>query len=163
MPSASPARYSRLQIGLHWLIFLLFGFNYIVSDGMGRALHIRLDGGVAEGFVPLVHPPVGIAVLVLTLIRLIARAITAAPEPAASNHPLMDRAAQWTHWALYALLILLPAGGIAAWQFGIEAAGDVHAALANITLALIGLHAAAALFHQFVLKDNLLARMKPGT
>ncbi len=44
---------------------------------------------------------------------------------------------------------------------GVEDAGDAHEIIANLTLALIAVHAAAALFDQFVLKDNLLARMKP--
>ena len=36
--------YSGAQIALHWTIAVLILFNYIYSDGMGRALHARLDG-----------------------------------------------------------------------------------------------------------------------
>ena len=37
---------------------------------------------------------------------------------------------------------------------------DIHEAGANLVFAAVGLHAAAALWHQFVLKDGLLRRMK---
>lgn len=162
MTNTANTRYAPVQIALHWLIFLLFVFNYIVSDGMGRALRVKLEGGVPEGLVAGLHPPVGIALLVLTLIRIVVRLRKGAPELPAGNPPLMDQAAHWGHLALYALLVLLPVSGIMAWGVGIHAAGDVHELLANLTMALVVGHAAAALFHQFVLKDNLLARMRPG-
>jgi len=38
----------------------------------------------------------------------------------------------------------------------------IHEILANTLLGLAGLHAAAALFHQYVLKDGALARMIPA-
>ncbi|MFZ7092508.1 cytochrome b [Primorskyibacter sp. 2E233] len=154
-------KYARIQIVLHWGIFLLFAFNFIVSDGMGQALRTKLEGGTPEGFVAAIHPPIGIAVLVLALIRVIARFALGAPEPVESANPLMDKAASYTHLALYALLLLIPLSGIATWGLGIRAAGEVHEILINLTMVLVGLHAAAALYHQFILKDGLLMRMRP--
>ena len=60
--------YSGAQIALHWTIAVLILFNYIYSDGMGRALHARLDGTPATdlGINPSVHVWVGVAVLVLS-------------------------------------------------------------------------------------------------
>jgi cytochrome b561 len=40
---------------------------------------------------------------------------------------------------------------------------EAHEFGAKALIALIGLHAAAALFHQFVLRDDVLQRMLPGT
>jgi len=40
---------------------------------------------------------------------------------------------------------------------------EAHEFGAKALIALIGLHAAAALFHQFVLRDNVLQRMLPST
>lgn len=162
MSQPAPARFAPIQIALHWLIVVLFVFNYFVSEGMGRALHMKLDGTAVSGFVPSVHPPVGIVILVLMLIRVAVRLRLGAPALPAGNNPLMDKAAHWAHLALYALLIALPIAGIMAWGAGIEAMGDVHGALANIAMTIVVLHAAAALYHQFILKDNLLARMRPG-
>jgi len=39
---------------------------------------------------------------------------------------------------------------------------DMHALTANAIMILAGLHAAAALAHQYVLKDGLLDRMLPA-
>lgn len=156
-------RYSGLQIALHWLIFLLFAVNYVVSDDMGKALRKlkELDGGAeAAGVTVQLHVWVGIAVLALTVIRLglrFARGVPGLP----AGHPLMNRLAHWGHLALYLLLILLPVSGIMAWFGGVEEAGEAHEVLVNVTLILIIVHATAALFHQYVLKDNLLARMRP--
>lgn len=162
MAKSSPQHYHRIQIALHWGIFLLFAFNFIMSDGMGKALRLKLEGGVPEGLVPLLHPPVGLAILVLTVLRIVARLRLGAPDLPENDKPLMDKAAHLAHLALYALLVLIPLSGMAAWGAGIAAAGDVHEILVKITMITVVLHALAALFHQFVLKDNLLSRMRPG-
>ncbi|GAA3864101.1 cytochrome b [Celeribacter arenosi] len=160
--SPSSPRYASVQILLHWLIFFLFAFNYIVSDDMGKALRVKLDGGTPDIFAALVHPPVGFAILVLTLLRLLARARYKAPPLPEGNHPLLNRAAHIVHRSLYALLVLVPVSGIAAWGIGIRTAGDVHEVLVNLTLAIVVLHAGAAIYHQFYLKDGLLNRMRPS-
>lgn len=159
--SSSVSRYAPAQIGLHWLIFVLFAFNFIVSDNMGRALKVKLEGGIPDQFAALVHPPVGVAVLVLTLIRLVVRWRKGAPALPPNGKPLMDRAAQVAHIALYALLVMIPLSGIAAWGLGIRPAGDVHGIVVKLAVWLVALHALAALYHQFVLKDGLLDRMRP--
>ena len=69
-------------------------------------------------------------------------------------------AAHVGHWALYALMVLAPVTGLAAWYGGIEAAAEVHELFKPLLIILVAVHVLAALFHQFVLKDNLLARMK---
>ena len=39
---------------------------------------------------------------------------------------------------------------------------QIHEFGANLVFIAVGLHAAAALWHQFVLKDGLMQRMRPG-
>jgi cytochrome b561 len=39
---------------------------------------------------------------------------------------------------------------------------EIHELGANLILALAALHAAAALWHHFVRRDNVLTRMLPG-
>ena len=158
---ASTLRYSKIQIALHWLVVLLFAFNYIVSDGMGQALRTKLEGGVPDSLVSTLHPPIGIAVLVLTVLRLLARWRLGAPDLPAGNHRLLDLAAHWGHRALYLGLVLIPVTGILAWGVGIGAAGEAHEVVVNLTVLLVLGHAAAALFHQFVLKDGVMDRMRP--
>ena len=41
---ARPAHYSRLQIALHWGVALLVAALWFTQDGMGRALHQRIEG-----------------------------------------------------------------------------------------------------------------------
>ena len=74
--------YSSTQIGLHWIIAILILFNYIYSDGMGRALRARIEGSPATELElnPAIHVWVGVAVLVLTLIRLALRETRGVPE-----------------------------------------------------------------------------------
>lgn len=56
-------------------------------------------------------------------------------------------------------MILMPVSGSVA-RFGGEAAAQGHDILKVAPLALIALHVAGALWHRFVLKDGLLARMR---
>ena len=158
------AGYSRPQIALHWAVFLLFALNYVVSDDMGRALRTFSEGGTPEGITPVVHVWTGIVILVLTLARLLARVTRGAPGmPADAALSFTDKVGQWTHRLLYALLLALTGTGLAAWFGGIRAAGEAHEVIVNLTLALVALHAAAALFHQYVMKDGLLSRMIRAT
>jgi cytochrome b561 len=57
-------------------------------------------------------------------------------------------------------MILMPVSGSVAWFGGVEAAAQGHNILKIALLALIALHVAGALWHQFVLKDGLIARMR---
>lgn len=153
------ARYSRIQIALHWLIFGLFALNYVVSDDMGRALRTKLEGGTPEQFAALVHPPVGIAILALMAIRLLVRALQGAPALPPAEKPWMDLAAKWGHIALYVLLFAVPLSGIAAWGVGIRAAGEAHEVIVNLAILAVAGHVLAALYHQFILRDGLMKRM----
>ena len=155
--------YSGAQIALHWTIAVLILFNYIYSDGMGRALHARLDGTPATdlGINPSVHVWVGVAVLVLSLIRLGLRLGRGVPEPGGEG--LVQVAAEWGHRLLYLLMILVPVAGMITWFGRVDAAGDIHGVLANALMIVAGGHAAMAIYHQFVMRDGLLdRRTRPG-
>lgn len=153
--------YSGLQKLLHWAVVLTFAFNYVVSDGMGRALRTFLQTGANDSLTAELHVIVGVATLVLMILRLVVRLIQGAPAMPPAPHPLMEKAAHAVHFLLYAAMIATPAAGAAAWFLGIHDAGDLHEALVNLTLLLIIAHVAAALFHHFILKDQLLKRMAP--
>ena len=116
-------------------------------------------------------------------LRLIARAFADTP-PIMPAPPLWQaRLAKAVHAALYCLMISLPLSGwlmlSAAGKpipfFGWElpalvapnrslasAVDDVHEAIATAGYWLIGLHAAAALFHHYIVRDNTLRLMLPG-
>ena len=152
--------YSPLQIALHWGVALGVLFNYFVSEGMEDAFDAAVEGeAMAEpaGFgIPGGHVWVGVAVLALVVIRLLVRRSQGAP---AAEPGFAGVLATWGHRALYLLMLAVPARGAISWCGGIDATAEPHALLANVLMVLAGAHALMALFHQYVLKDGVLARM----
>jgi len=159
--SAAVERYSRAQVVLHWATLALLLVSFISHEGMQDAWRaLRQGGEAAAGLGSQVHVWVGVAVLALTLIRLVLRVTQGAPQPVAGQSPLLTVASSIVHGLLYLVLLAIPATGIAAWFGGITDLGEVHEVLFNLALLLVAGHIGAALFHQFVLKDRLLARMR---
>lgn len=156
---ANHQQYPRTLIVFHWLTVLLLGANYIVSDGMGRALEQHIDGAATAGFVSNFHVYAGIAICLLIAFRLFARLVMTVPKPVGEPTSNLTRVSRFTHLGLYILMVGGPALGLIAWYGQIDQLGSLHALVINVLITLAGVHAAAALFHQFVLKDNLLKRM----
>ena len=172
-----PIRYGRLSIGLHWLMVLLIAAVYAT---------IELKGNFAKGSEPREllkqwHFMLGLSVFMLVWLRLLARWLRPAPLAIASA-AWEQRLAKLAHLALYGLMIGLPllgwltlsAAGKPIPFFGLELpallspdkglAGDIkeiHETVAVFGYWLIGLHAAAALFHHYVRRDDVLRRMLP--
>jgi len=127
-----------------------------------------------------IHMIFGLAVLVLLVIRLIVRWTTKHPEWATAGNKFFDWVGVLTHWGLYLLtfamvitgIVLADQRGQLARTFGIGSTptrgsfgrggfslGFLHGGVWALLLLLIILHVGAALYHQFILKDNLLGRM----
>ena len=151
---------SRTQIALHWGILLLLGVSYVSSDKMKAAWYAIHEGRDAFGTTAAAHVWIGVAILVLALVRVAIRLTRGAPDLPAGGHPVTDLIAKLTHLGLYALLLLIPVSGLMAWFGGVDAAGEVHEVTFNLGIALVILHVVGALYHQFVLKDGLMDRMK---
>lgn len=150
--------YNTAQIVLHWAIAALIIFNYFVSEGMGRAFRQHLnDSNTGYNLVSSLHVYVGLAIIALVVIRIIVRLVSRKNKKNSQN--LLDRISHITHEALYLLMFLVPIFGATAWYLGIHFMGDVHEIAMNIMMTLVLLHAAAALFHQYVLKDRTLMKM----
>lgn len=157
----TPEGYNRIQIALHWGIAVLIAAAFLTHDGMEDAWR-AVERGTAEPGSFQLHSLFGLMVLVLMLARLGVRLVRGAPPPPRTQ-PLLDRIGVWSHWALYAVFILLPAAGAAAWIGGIRPAAELHEMVFNIAFLLVGLHTVAALFHHYVLRDGLIRRMiRPG-
>ncbi|MDQ2094760.1 cytochrome b [Rhodalgimonas zhirmunskyi] len=161
----TPARpYTRAQIMLHWLILALIVVQFVSSDGMSAAW--RQLGRGAEPDLSLlfwVHLVMGSVILGLVVIRIGLRLRHGAPALPEDEPPALQWIARLTHLGLYALMLAMPVSGLVAWYGGVRAAGDAHEVLKALLLVLIGLHIAGALYQQFVLKTNIMARMKrPG-
>jgi cytochrome b561 len=170
MSAQAPKRYSPLWVTLHWVIALLIfiaAYLGISTSGIPSTEKV----GILRW-----HMPLGVTVLVLMAIRFVVRWRTPHPEPATVGNALLDRVGEWTHYLLYIFAILMPLTGIglsmaynlAPVVFGGEGSlprgmtSMLHGIIYPIFALLILLHILAAFYHQFIRKDNLLARMWYG-
>ena len=171
------ARYSSVAQALHWATAVLVLIAFIYGPG-GSEQRVY---STARDFDRQLHETLGLCVFALVAMRVVWRMFDARPDPGAS--PWMAILAKVTHWALYVLLFAIPLTAITgAWLEGhpvtllagievppgLPLAHDLGATIANIhtwlgdtILWVAGLHALAALYHQFVLGDNVLASMLP--
>jgi cytochrome b561 len=97
-------RFSPLQRGLHWLVAVIVVSMLFIGIGMVSTLRPR--------FLTLIeiHRPLGIAILVLAVLRLGVRLRRGAPPPA--DLPWWQAAgAKASHVLLYTLLIVMPLVG----------------------------------------------------
>lgn len=153
---ANPA-YSWIQIALHWVVAILVLFCFLTGDPMEEFARAARENGTAGGLTP--HSGAGVSILLLTLIRMGLKARRGAPAALPGASPLMERLAHLGHLAIYAMILLVTASGIAGWMGGVPAAANAHGVLTNLFMFLVLGHAAFALFHQFVKKDGSLMRM----
>ena len=181
--ASTPARYSLIAIVLHWLLaFLLaalFALGLYMADLPFSPQRLKLYNW---------HKWAGVVVLTLSFLRLVWRLTHRPPELPAPVAAAMPAWQHWahhgTHYALYALFFAVPllgwayssAAGFPIVVFGVLPLPDfmpVDKALAELIkpwhgyaayamAALVVLHVAAALKHQLIDRDGLLARMLPG-
>jgi len=174
-PQSEPASYTRTAIVLHWtvagLIACAFTLGLVASD---LPFSPRKLKWVAY------HKWLGISVLALAAVRSIWR-LTHRPPPLAPMPVWQNIAARFSHGLMYALMLTIPLAG---WTYS-SAAGypvvylglwrlpdlvaknkaladsliEVHATLAWLLLYVLLLHAAAALKHHFLDRDDTLLRM----
>lgn len=160
--ATTTAKYSRAQMILHWTTLVLLLISFFSHESIKAAWRALRRG--TEGFQPdigvALHVWIGVAILVLTLVRLALRLTQGAPAPVAGQSPLVTLASGLLHGALYLLLLAVPAAGMLAWFGAIDSATEAHEVLFNIAWVLVAGHIAMALYHQFVMKDNLMARMR---
>jgi cytochrome b561 len=158
---AKPAGYSRLQIRLHWLIAVLIVAQYVFKDYISDAWASFVETGASD-FHPLIAAHVfgGILILLLLIWRLSVRFRRGVPATPEGGNPAMTGLAHLVQWSLYALMVILPVSGGLAWFGEIQLGAEIHNIAKVAMLALVALHVVGALFHQFVLKDNLIDLMK---
>jgi cytochrome b561 len=175
-----PLRYSASAKGLHWLIAIAV----IALIPMGLVMKRVLDEGALRDRLYDFHEALGAAVLLVMALRLARRSIVGAPAPDGTLSPFERRASLAAQHALYALLFIVP---ILGW-LGTNAYGDPvslfglfnfptllakdeplseqiflwHLAGGLLVAAIVVLHSGAALYHHFVKRDAVLARMWPG-
>lgn len=156
----TPKGYTRTQIVLHWVIFLLIGFQLIFGEDIAHAYDDIMEGTATPSFMVVSHVWLGVLVLLLVIPRFIIKARRGAPAQPEHEPAALKTAANVTHLSLYALMFVLPISGGLAWFAGQEWAGDIHTLLKPVTIILVVLHVAGALYQQFILKTDVLNRMR---
>ena len=166
--------YDRTTIALHWTTAILVVLLWII----GQTADWIPDGPVNTDYWS-VHVVLGFTLAAVIAWRVIWRRSGGRKLPAA-DAGLLQVLAKATHYRLYLLVLIVIGLGVAnAFVRGynlfdlasLPQIGDRalrkpitnwHGLAANILLALAGLHAAAALFHRYFLRDGVLGRMLPA-
>ena len=174
----APARYTRPAIVFHWLLALMiagsFAFGLYMVDlpfSPGRIKQYNW------------HTWAGITILTLSALRLLWRLSHRPPALSVDTPAWQAKASKATHSLLYLLFFAAPlagwayssAAGFPVVYFGLLQLPDLvsrnadlasvlkltHRVLTYSLAALVVLHTAAALKHQWLDRDRLLARMSP--
>jgi cytochrome b561 len=159
---AETRTWSKSQVILHWTVVVLVIIQLLIGDAMSEVWEAREEGEALPGLplVAIVHILVGASVLLIMLYRLYLR-ITVGHPPRPEGQPeWAARLGAATHYALYALLIVMPLSGAMAWFFGVERAADLHEGVLRVAvIAVVLLHAAGGLVEHFVFRSPVLKRM----
>jgi cytochrome b561 len=174
---APQARYRSGAIAFHWIMFVL-----VVIVGVLGLLHDTWPKST-QAFWINVHALMGTLLWLVLLARFGYRLTHSPPALPSGLGAIARRFSSPVHWALYAFLFVIPILGFVTFVYhgrilhlgvfdldlGIkknraifEPTEDIHGYLAYVLFALAGLHALAALWHQFVAHDGVLARMWPS-
>jgi cytochrome b561 len=162
--TATPTRYTRLQSLLHWAIAALVLFQIVFHESIGTAWHATHDGVVPTSQVALwanFHVFAGLAIFVLAVLLVIQRIRNGGPPPPADEPAFLRLVALGTKVALYALVLIMPISGSAAWFFDVQTAGFVHGMAELPAILLVLLHFSGAMYQAFVLRSDVLRRMLP--
>jgi cytochrome b561 len=178
-PAAESGCFDQTSIALHWLMVLLIAGQF-ASAWLHEA--VERESSLAAAILAI-HRATGVLTWIVAVARLVWRRHFAYLPPfPASMSKLQQTIAKANEYGLYALVLLQPITGIAwvlfrgkpfellIWQVpellapnpvldGVFA--GAHEFGAKALLALVSLHAGAALFHRLVLRDGVLERMLP--
>lgn len=173
---ATPAPYDAVARGLHWSMAVL------ITAAFALGLTVDVFPKSWEYAVVETHKAIGIAILLLLLLRIGWRLMHRPPAPVESS-ALLALAARAGHAALYVVMLVVPVIGLVyairrgqGFDFGLFTVPPFQAAepraitrpikewhewAAYALIALACLHALAAFWHHFIRKDDTLRRMLP--
>ena len=172
-------RYGAVAQFLHWATAILVVAAFVYGPG-GSEQRVY---SAARDFDRQLHETLGLTVFAIALTRLAWRAFDTTPDDPPMP-PWMRLSSKVVQVTMYALLLLIPLTAISgAWLEGHpltllgnvrigpllaeahsagSAIASVHTWLGDTILWVAGVHAAAGLYHHFVLRDGVLRSMLPG-
>lgn len=173
------SRYHPALVALHWGVLLIIVGVYASME----LRELLPKGSTPRELLKVLHYSLGLTVFALVVARVYLRLRTPTPAITPPLSPLMKFGATVAHLALYAFMIAMPLLGWASLSaegksiifFGIpifpimpvsetlaELFDETHEAIGKFGYFLIGAHAAAALYHHYVRRDDTLKRMLPS-
>lgn len=170
--------FARSQRIMHWLVLLMIVIAYAAMELKG----FTTKGSAPRALLVLTHYTAGVSVLILMVVRVGLKLTHHDPDIIPQPPRWQTISAKAVHGLLYLMFLSLPLLGVLSlyvgqveWSFlglqmPIAAAKNpelqhslksAHELIANAGYFLVGLHAAAALFHHYIVRDNTLERMLP--
>ena len=172
------SRYGALSVSLHWVMLLLLIAVFACIE-LRVLFPMKSDPREA---IKAWHFMLGLSVLVLVALRVFINVTDTTPRIEPEPPKWQTLLAKLMHLALYAFMICMPLLGwlllsasgkpIPFWGLQLPALigenkdlakviHEIHETGGTLGYILIGLHAAAALFHHYFVRDNTLRRMLP--
>ena len=172
-----PQRFPAVSRWLHWSMAVMIVAMLFIGVGMAASVSPRYALLVS------IHRPLGLAILIFAVLRLVNRLVNP-PPPLPESIPSLQRyAALASHYLLYALMFTLPLVGwamLSAAPYPIVVFGSLHlmpilprdpatyawlrrlhTCLAYLFFATIVVHFAAALLHALIRRDGVFESMAP--
>ncbi|MCQ9636358.1 cytochrome b [Chryseobacterium sp. WG14] len=162
---------------LHWLMATMILSTIFIGLGMMTSLDSR------PWLIDL-HIPIGVAIFVLCVLRLINRIANPIPELPDEMPKFEKKLAHCIHWVMYALMIALPLTGwaqLSAGGFQVKLSPtiilpeilnqspllyawlhDIHRVLAWLLFFIVVGHLSIAFLHALVIKDGIFSSMTWG-
>lgn len=182
----SRGKYTPVGVAFHWVMAIVVIYQLVWGWVMQRYL---VGAEKLEAYQH--HSEVGLTLLLLGALRLLWRLIVPGPINDADRQGWKSKVAHATHAVFYALFVILPVSGWAAWsaiqparplhlagvlpvpampfhslspewqRWILQAAEDVHVAGVIVLTLLVPGHAALAIKHHFWDRDDVLEGMLP--
>ncbi|WP_426699901.1 cytochrome b [Rhodanobacter sp. Col0626] len=172
---ADPNMFTLAARVLHWLMAIMILAMLFIGIGMVASVSERHD------WLLRIHKPLGIAILILAVVRLTVR-LRHPPPPLPAGLPALQKlAALASHWLLYSLMLAMPLIGwamLSAGGYPVMLGGSLrlppifpvspiafavlrhmHAWFAMLLFLTFVAHMAAALYHGLIRRDGVLSSM----
>jgi cytochrome b561 len=169
---STSTRYGSVAVAIHWTTAMAVVLTFIAGLVMANSAVVATQLLVA-------HIVLGLSVFALTLLRIVWWLAADDRPPLPADQPRAQQlAAKTVHALLYVILILMATSGIMTLvlsgaipailsgtpvpDFSELVPRVAHGIMSKLLLALLAAHIGAALYHQFIRRDRLLARMGIG-
>lgn len=173
---STPDRYGAVALSIHWIAAVLIVALIVTGFRVSGSTDLSAKAALLR-----FHAVFGVAILVLTLARIGWWWLAdRKPSPVGGQSPMLQRVASMVHALFYIVIVGLAASGIG--MMVLSGAGPIvfggasgslpdfwnypprvpHAIGVRLLIALLVLHVGGALYHHFIRRDRLLARMGLG-